>query len=240
MQIKPRRHFRQNGNAHGDRSWETLPLSLQNLSLPLQTSRMTSSESMSRVSPTSQARHHWRHCEEGMYEYLPTTPQDTVDMGPMGYQDKDLTNRDQNGSSCLLGCCNNLGEPSTFHNQQIEDDNMMAENPHGYLPLHHELDSGLGWTDGSTHQGDLSGLETEEGGLDDCHPYSRGVVPAGCGGHGFGRGSPSSESYISSELSDSGFCSVSTGEFRRFQRLLEKRMRLYNARLHHQVESCEK
>ncbi|KAK0133799.1 hypothetical protein N1851_030673 [Merluccius polli] len=116
----------------------------------------------------------------------------------------------------------------------------MAENPHGYLPLHHELDSGLGWTDGSIHQGDLSGLETEEGGLDDCHPYSRGLVPAGCGGHGFGRGSPSSESYISSELSDSGFCSVSTGEFRRFQRLLEKRMRLYNARLHHQLEPCEK
>ena len=59
-------------------------------------------------------------------------------------------------------------------------------------------------------------------------------------GHGFGRGSPSSESYMSSELSDSGFCSVSTGEFRRFQRLLEKRMRLYNARLHHPTEPCEK
>ncbi|KAJ3601950.1 hypothetical protein NHX12_029711 [Muraenolepis orangiensis] len=240
MQIKPRRHFRHNSNAHGDRSWETLePLSLQNLSLPLP---------MSRVSPTPQARPHWRHlqvppdhCEKGMYEYLPTTPQDTVDMGPVVYQDKDLTKRDTNGSSCLLGCCNNLGEPRDFHNQQIEEDNIMAENPHGYLPLHHELDSGLGWTDGSLHQGDLSGLETEEGGLDDgCHPYSRGLVPGGYGGHGFGRGSPSSESYISSELSDSGFCSVSTGEFRRFQRLLEKRMRLYNARLHHQGEACEK
>ena len=26
------------------------------------------------------------HCEEGMYEYLPTAPQDTIDMGPVGYQ----------------------------------------------------------------------------------------------------------------------------------------------------------
>ncbi|CAL8340872.1 unnamed protein product [Lota lota] len=243
MQIKPRRHFRQNGNeAHGDRSWETLPLSLQNLSLPLQTSRPPASDS--RGSPSSQDRHHWRHllvqqgrCEEGMYEYLPTAPQDTIDM--VGYQDKDLASRDPNSSSCLLGCCSNPAEPSRTH-AQIEDGSVMAENPHGYLPLHHELDSGLGWTDGSIHQGELSGLETEEGGLDECHPYGRGFVPAGCAGHGFGRGSPSSESYVSSELSDSGFCSVSTGEFRRFQRLLEKRMRLYNARLRHPAEPCEK
>ncbi|XP_030231801.1 uncharacterized protein LOC115557835 isoform X2 [Gadus morhua] len=246
MQIKPRRHFRQNGNTHGDgRSWETLPLSLQNLSLPLQAPRPPASDP--RGSPASQDRRHWRHlvvqqdrCDEGMYEYLPTAPQDTIDMGPVGYQDKDLTSRDPNNSSCLLGCCNNPAEPSSFYTQQMEDSSIMAENPHGYLPLHHELDSGLGWTDGSLHQGDLSGLETEEGGLDECHQYSRGYVQGGCAGHGFGRGSPSSESYMSSELSDSGFCSVSTGEFRRFQRLLEKRMRLYNARLHHPAEPSEK
>jgi hypothetical protein len=116
----------------------------------------------------------------------------------------------------------------------------MLEKPLGYLPLHHELDSGLGWTDGSLHQGDLSGLETEEGGLEECHPGGGGsggglLVSRGRGGGG---GSPSSESFISSELSDSGFYSVSTGEFRRFQKLLEKRMRLYNARLHHQGEVC--
>lgn len=118
----------------------------------------------------------------------------------------------------------------------------MLEKPLGFLPLHHELDSGLGWTDGSLHQGDLSGLETEEGGLEDLHPHGA-LVPGGCGGVG-GGGSPSSESFISSELSDSGFYSVSTGEFRHFQRLLEKRMRLYNARLQHQhqhqAEPCER
>lgn len=114
----------------------------------------------------------------------------------------------------------------------------MLEKSMGFLPLHHELDSGLGWTDGSIHQGDLSGLETEEGGLEDCHSHAA-LAPGGCGGFG-GGGSPSSESFISSELSDSGFYSVSTGEFRHFQRLLEKRMRLYNARLQHQGEACER
>lgn len=109
---------------------------------------------------------------------------------------------------------------------QTDDDDYMMEKPLGYLPLHHELDSGLGWTDGSFHQGELSGVETEEG-LEECH------------GHGAG-GSPSSESFISSELSDSGFYSVSTGEFLRFQRLLEKRMRHYNARMHHQGEPCSR
>lgn len=69
-------------------------------------------------------------------------------------------------------------------------------------------------------------METEEG-LEECR--------ARVGGH-----SPSSESFISSELSDSGFYSVSTGEFLRFQRLLEKRMRHYNARMHHQGEACSR
>uniref|UniRef100_A0A8C7X4X8 Uncharacterized protein n=1 Tax=Oryzias sinensis TaxID=183150 RepID=A0A8C7X4X8_9TELE len=121
---------------------------------------------------------------------------------------------------------------------QTDDEDFMLEKPHAFLPLHHELDSGLGWTDGSLHQGDLSGVETEEGGLDDCHPQGP-RVPGGCGGFG-GGGSPSSESFISSELSDSGFYSVSTGEFRHFQRLLERRMRLYNARMQHQGEPCER
>lgn len=121
---------------------------------------------------------------------------------------------------------------------QTDDEDFMMEKPLGFLPLHHELDSGLGWTDGSLHQGDLSGLETEEGGLEDCHSHGA-LAPGGCGGFG-GGGSPSSESFISSELSDSGFYSVSTGEFRHFQRLLEKRMRLYNARLQHQGEPCER
>lgn len=120
----------------------------------------------------------------------------------------------------------------------MDDDDFMLEKPLGFLPLHHELDSGLGWTDGSLHQGDLSGMETEEGGIEDCKSHGT-LLPGSCRGFG-GGGSPSSESYISSELSDSGFYSVSTGEFRHFQRLLEKRMRLYNARIQHQGEPCER
>lgn len=111
----------------------------------------------------------------------------------------------------------------------MEDEDYVLEKAMGFLPLHHELDSGLGWTDGSFHQGELSGVETEEG-LDECHTHQGGRVARGHGG------SPSSESFISSELSDSGFYSVSTAEFLRFQRLLEKRMRIYNSRLHHQGE----
>ena len=106
---------------------------------------------------------------------------------------------------------------------------MILDKSLGYLPLHHELDSGLGWTDGRIHQGELSGLDTEEGGLDE---GLRGGAPGPQGGG-------SSESFISSELSDSGFYSVSTGEFRRFQRMLETRMRLYSARLH-APEPCDR
>uniref|UniRef100_A0A4W5PS82 PDZ domain containing 4 n=1 Tax=Hucho hucho TaxID=62062 RepID=A0A4W5PS82_9TELE len=141
----------------------------------------------------------------------------------------------------ILYVCVTVFSPSlTLSLLQTEDEDYMLKKPLGYLPLHHELDSGLGWTDGSLHQGDLSGLETEEGGLEECHPRGggSGVGLLVSGGGGGGGGSPSSESFISSELSDSGFYSVSTGEFRRFQRLLEKRMRLYNARLHHQGEVC--
>uniref|UniRef100_A0A096LVJ5 Uncharacterized protein n=1 Tax=Poecilia formosa TaxID=48698 RepID=A0A096LVJ5_POEFO len=149
-----------------------------------------------------------------------------------------LARRRQKRKNCLMGCCNpDLDEPTTCHSQ-TDDEDFILEKPLGYMPLHHELDSGLGWTDGSLHQGDLSGLETEEGGLEDCHPHGN-FATAGCGGFG-GGGSPSSESFISSELSDSGFYSVSTGEFRHFQRLLEKRMRLYNARMQHQGEPCER
>ncbi|XP_034537510.1 uncharacterized protein LOC117811374 [Notolabrus celidotus] len=193
-------------------------------------------------SPSYQERHFYSHlslpqdhCDAGRYSYLSSSPHDTVDMV---HQDPELTGRGAlKGQNCLMGCCNtNLEEPNGFHSQ-TDDEDFMLEKPMGFLPLHHELDSGLGWTDGSLHQGDLSGLETEEGGLEDCHSHGA-LAPGGCGG--FGGGSPSSESFISSELSDSGFYSVSTGEFRHFQRLLEKRMRLYNARLQHQGEPCER
>ncbi|XP_035243265.1 uncharacterized protein LOC118210885 [Anguilla anguilla] len=135
-------------------------------------------------------------------------------MENMVYKNPGLASCMPQGQSCLIGCCNtNVEEPGSFLSQ-TEDEDFVTERPMGYLPLMHELDSGLGWTDGSLHQGELSGLETEEGVEE---RTSRG-------------GSPSSESFISSELSDSGFYSVSTGEFRRFQKLLERRIRLYRAR----------
>ncbi|XP_022538224.2 filaggrin [Astyanax mexicanus] len=167
------------------------------------------------------------HGDGSRYEYLPNAPRDLEDRHAIPCHDPEMSAGGPQGQNCLLGCCNsNLEEPSSFQSQ-TEDEDYMLEKTMGYLPLHHELDSGLGWTDGSFHQGELSGVETEEG-LEECHPHR-----AGGGGGG---GSPSSESFISSELSDSGFYSVSTGEFLRFQRLLEKRMRLYNARMHHQGE----
>ncbi|XP_026881212.2 uncharacterized protein LOC113586964 [Electrophorus electricus] len=168
------------------------------------------------------------HGDRGRYEYLPNAPRDHDDLHAIASQDPELSSRAPEGQSCLTGCCNtNMQEPSNFQSQ-TEDEDYIIEKTVGYLPLHHELDSGLGWTDGSFQQGELSGMETEEG-LEECHARRGGLG---------GGGSPSSESFISSELSDSGFYSVSTGEFLRFQRLLEKRMRLYNARMHHQGELC--
>ncbi|XP_023146846.2 uncharacterized protein LOC111582418 [Amphiprion ocellaris] len=236
LQIKGGQRGR--GSEADRASWEPLPLNLQhlNLPLPMRGARLNTS------SPSYQDRHYYSHlslpqdhCDGGRYSYLSSSPRDTVDIG---HQDLELTGRRPKGQNCLMGCCNaNLEEPNACHSQ-TDDEDFMLEKPLGFLPLHHELDSGLGWTDGSLHQGDLSGLETEEGGLEDCHSHGQ-LAPGGCGGFG-GGGSPSSESFISSELSDSGFYSVSTGEFRHFQRLLEKRMRLYNARLQHQGEACER
>ncbi|GAA6216874.1 uncharacterized protein LOC108885346 [Lates japonicus] len=235
MQIKGQRGC---GTEPDRGTWEPLPLNLQHLNLPLP----VIGAGLNASSPSYQDRHYYSHlslpqdhCDAARYSYLSSSPRDTVDIG---HQDPELTCRRPKGQNCLMGCCNtNLEEPNGCHSQ-TDDEDFMLEKPLGFLPLHHELDSGLGWTDGSLHQGDLSGLETEEGGLEDCHSHGA-LAPGGCGGFG-GGGSPSSESFISSELSDSGFYSVSTGEFRHFQRLLEKRMRLYNARLQHQGEPCER
>ncbi|MCJ8744116.1 hypothetical protein PDJAM_G00114820 [Pangasius djambal] len=169
------------------------------------------------------------HGDGGRYEYLPNTPRDLEDMRTVSRHDPEFSPKAAQKQNCLLSCCSsNMEEPSSFQSQ-TEDEDYVLEKTVGYLPLHHELDSGLGWTDGSFHQGELSGVETEEG-LDECHAHQGGRGPRVRGG------SPSSESFISSELSDSGFYSVSTAEFLRFQRLLEKRMRVYNSRLHHQGE----
>ncbi|KAL4645878.1 hypothetical protein GN956_G9664, partial [Arapaima gigas] len=154
--------------------------------------------------------------------YLPSIPISTADTDQLGRQEPELSSRLPKRRSCLIGCCNaDVDEPSSFLSQ-TEDEDLVVEKPLGCLHLLHELDSGLGCTDGSFHQGELSAAETEEGVEE---PVSS---PPGRTSRG---SSPSSESLISSELSDSGFYSVSTGEFRRFQRLLERKIRLYKARM---------
>ncbi|XP_015198000.2 PDZ domain-containing protein 4-like [Lepisosteus oculatus] len=155
------------------------------------------------------------------HEYLPSIPHDVETMDRLGYKDPELYRYAPKGRGYLIGCCNtNMEDPNSFLNQTEEDEAVREKRP-GFPPPLHELDSGLGCTDGSFHQGELSGLETEEGAEE---PGSSPVERTS-------QESPSSESLISSELSDSGFYSVSTGEFRRFQRLLEKKIRLYRAKM---------
>ncbi|KAL4658633.1 hypothetical protein GN956_G3215 [Arapaima gigas] len=158
--------------------------------------------------------------------YIPTISQDMDAMCSLPYQDPRQLNVIPKGQPCLIGCCSaNLDEPVPFL-KQLEGGDVMLEPPAPHHLLLHELDSGLGCTDGSFQQGELSGMETEEEeGVEDGTSHF---------------GSSSSESFISSELSDSGFYSVRTGEFRRFQRLLEKKIRLYRARIRRHRESCSR
>ncbi|XP_072296191.1 uncharacterized protein [Eucyclogobius newberryi] len=226
MQIKSQRRGQKTDHVS---TWEPLPLGLQHLNLP---------RSFYSQLPVP------KDCDPH-FGFMSSSPRDTLELD---LQDPELSHARKQLShahkepSCLSCCGSNTDEPLGFSTAQDEDD-FLLDKPLGFLPLHHELDSGLGWTDGSVHQGELSGLETEEGGVDECLPRG-GLTAGGCAGLG---GSPSSESFISSELSDSGFYSVSTVEFRHFQRLLEKRMRLYNARLQNEAydrserrDSCPK
>ncbi|CAL9706593.1 unnamed protein product [Knipowitschia caucasica] len=207
MQIKSQRRGQKTDHIS---SWEPLPLGLQHLNLP----RSFYSQLPQDCDPR--------------FGFLSSSPRDTLELA---LQDPELSHAPKE-PSCLSCCGPELPESKGFNTQKDED--LVLDKPLGFL--HHELDSGLGWTDGSVHQGELSGLETEE--VEECR------LTGGRTGMG---GSPSSESFISSELSDSGFFSVSTGEFRHFQRLLEKRMRLYNARLQNEAydrserrDSCPK
>ncbi|XP_064156353.1 uncharacterized protein LOC135235088 [Anguilla rostrata] len=158
----------------------------------------------------TQPHSHYRACE-----YLPSFPQGAEHFSTLGFQDPEPSSSTPKEQGCLFGCCGtNTDEPGSFFSQTEDEEPV----PVGYLPLLHELDSGLGCTDGSFHQGELSGPETEEG-VELGSPRDRSS-PAS---------SPSSQSLVSSELSDSGFYSVSAGDFHHFQRLLERKMRLYRA-----------
>lgn len=87
------------------------------------------------------------------------------------------------------------------------DHSWLSDRPLGFLPLS-ELDSGLGCAhDSPNHQFVLSEAET------DALSSLPGHTPSSQGS------SSSSESLISSEPSDSGFHSVSTGEHRRLRKI---------------------
>ncbi|KAL1021194.1 hypothetical protein UPYG_G00009990 [Umbra pygmaea] len=153
--------------------------------------------------------------------YLPSVAYNLEDLNRLQYEDESerMTNQASN-RSCLMGCCNNDNdEPSSFLSQS-EYEGHWLDRPLGYLPLH-ELDSGLGCTDGSFQQGELSDPETEDG-----VEAPMSSPP----GHTSRGSSPSSESLISSELSDSGFQSVSTGDFLHFQKIIDGRMQNYRSR----------
>ncbi|XP_029576139.1 PDZ domain-containing protein 4-like [Salmo trutta] len=154
--------------------------------------------------------------------YLPSVAYNLEDINRIEYDDDpEMMNNQPNNRNCLIDCCNtDNDEPSSFLSQS-EYEGHWLDRPLNYLPLH-ELDSGLGCTDGSLHQGELSDPETEEGVE---APMSS---PPGNTSRG---SSPSSESLLSSELSDSGFHSVSTGEFRHFQKIIDGRIHNYRSRV---------
>ncbi|KAM9752833.1 LOW QUALITY PROTEIN: uncharacterized protein ACNS7B_009168 [Menidia menidia] len=109
-----------------------------------------------------------------------------------------------NSEGCLIGCYSaEEVEPKNFPRQSDYHRSWRPDRPLGYLPLS-ELDSGLGCgPDSPHHRVALSEAET------DAMSSLPGHTPSSQGS------SSSSESLISSEPSDSGFHSVSTGEHRR-------------------------
>ncbi|KAK1152732.1 PDZ domain-containing RING finger protein 4-like [Acipenser oxyrinchus oxyrinchus] len=153
-------------------------------------------------------------------DYLPSIPHDVENTERLKFQDPRLSGLMPEGKGFLTGCCRPSIEKAGCFLSQMEDEDAVFEKSPLSPPTLHELDSGLGCTDGSFHQGELSGLETEEGAEESgSSPLDR-----------TSRDTRSSESLISSELSDSGFYSVSTGEFRRFHKVLEKKIRQYRAK----------
>ncbi|XP_041083421.1 E3 ubiquitin-protein ligase PDZRN3-like isoform X2 [Polyodon spathula] len=153
--------------------------------------------------------------------YLLSTPHDVENTETLGSQDPRLSGLVPEGKDFLTGCCHLSKEEAGCFLRQMQDEDAVFEKPLLSPPTLHDLDSGLGCTDGSFHQGEPSGLETEEGAEESgSSPLDRTSCDT-----------RSSESLISSELSDSGFYSVSTGELRRFQKILEKKIRQYRAKM---------
>ncbi|KAM3872273.1 uncharacterized protein ACN63O_003561 [Diretmus argenteus] len=143
--------------------------------------------------------------------YLPSVSYSMDHLDRLDYQAPDMLPYQPNSESCLIGCCNTEGELKDFPREPGYRSPWLSDRTLGYLPLS-ELDSGLGCgTDSPQHQVALSEVET------DAVSSLPGHSPSSPGS------SSSSESLISSEPSDSGFHSVSTGEYRRLHKIQAQR-----------------
>ncbi|XP_029994318.1 uncharacterized protein LOC115422246 [Sphaeramia orbicularis] len=140
--------------------------------------------------------------------YLPSVSYSLDHLDRLDYQGPEMSSYQPNSESCLIGCYNTEEvEPKRFHRQPDYRPSWRSDRPLGYLPLS-ELDSGLGCCpDSPHHRVALSEAET------DAMSSLPGHTPSSQGS------SSSSESLISSEPSDSGFHSISTGEHRRLHKI---------------------
>ncbi|XP_077937482.1 uncharacterized protein LOC120829633 isoform X2 [Gasterosteus aculeatus] len=140
--------------------------------------------------------------------YLPSVSYSLDHLDRLDYQGPEMLPYQPNSESCLIGCYSTEQmEPKDFHRESDYHPPWRSDRFLGYLPLS-ELDSGLGCgPDSPHHQTALSEGET------DAMSSLPGHTPSSQGS------SSSSESLISSEPSDSGFHSVSTGEHRRLHKI---------------------
>ncbi|XP_065817544.1 uncharacterized protein [Labrus bergylta] len=141
--------------------------------------------------------------------YLPSVSYSLDHLDRLDYQQApEMLPYQPSSESCLIGCYNTEEMESNHFQRQSEYCPPWRSDRHlGYLPLS-ELDSGLGCgPDSPNHRMLLSEAET------DAMSSLPGHTPSSQGS------SSSSESLISSEPSDSGFHSVSTGEHRRLHKI---------------------
>ncbi|XP_038134280.1 uncharacterized protein LOC119778911 [Cyprinodon tularosa] len=138
--------------------------------------------------------------------YLPSVSYSLDHLDRLDYQSPEMLPHQPSSESCLIGCYSSE-EGTSFPRQSDYHPTWRPDRPLSYLPLS-ELDSGLGCGPDSPHpRVALSEAET------DAMSSLPGHTPSSQGS------SSSSESLISSEPSDSGFHSVSTGEHRRLHKL---------------------
>ncbi|XP_034721529.1 PDZ domain-containing protein 4-like [Etheostoma cragini] len=140
--------------------------------------------------------------------YLPSVSYSLDHLDRLDYQGPEMLPYQPNSESCLIGCYSTEEmEPNHFPRQSDYQPPWRSDRLLGYLPLS-ELDSGLGCgPDSPHHRTVLSEAET------DAMSSLPGHTPSSPGS------SSSSESLLSSEPSDSGFHSVSTGEHRRLHKI---------------------